>query len=87
MATAEERIAELEERLRDMELEREERRSYNPFRLARDVAQEFVPSDVRRHMLAARRERLLAVRAYLDRAIARVEDAAVRITPNNATTD
>lgn len=80
--TTEERLAELEERLRDMELEREEHKSRHPLRIVRELVEEVVPTDVRRHMLAARRERLLAVRAYIDRAISRVEDAAVRITPS-----
>lgn len=79
MATTEERLAELEERLRELELEREAERDRNPFRILRDLRDELIPTDVRRHMLAARRENLLAMRAYLDRAIARLESAASRL--------
>jgi len=86
MVTNEERIAELEERLREIELERDERRGRNPFGVIRNVMQELVPSDVRRHMLAAQRENLLAMRAYLDRSISRTEDAAARITPVETST-
>ena len=76
MATSEDRLAELEERLRELELERDAGRDRNPFRVIRDLRNELIPTDVRRHMLAARRENLLAMRSYLDRAIGRLETAA-----------
>jgi hypothetical protein len=37
------------------------------------MLREIMPPDVRTHMRAAQRERLLAMRAYLDRAIARFD--------------
>ena len=86
MATTEERIAELEERLRELEIERESAHGRNPFRMIREISDEIVPVHVRRHMLAARRENMLAFRAYLDRAIARVESAAARIAPRDQET-
>lgn len=79
MATSEERLAELEERLRELELERDVERGRSPFQVIRDLRDELIPAEVRRHMLAARRENLLAMRSYLDRAIARLETAASRL--------
>ncbi len=87
MATSEERIAELEERLRELELERDVERGRNPFQVIRDLRDELVPTEVRRHMLAARRENLLAMRSYLDRAIARLESAASRLPSGVDSTD
>lgn len=70
MVTNEERLTEMEQRLADLEVElraRERRRM--PIG---GILREMVPPGVRTHMRAAQRERLLAVRAYLDRAISRL---------------
>ncbi|MCL4544501.1 MAG: hypothetical protein M1118_07885 [Chloroflexi bacterium] len=71
MSDQDTRLEELEQRLADLESElRSRRRS----RLnVGTVLREVMPPEVRAHLRAAQRERLLAVRAYLDRALARVD--------------
>ena len=70
MVTNEERLTELEQRIVDLEAELRARS--RPRIPMVGLLRELVPSDVRMHMRAAQRERLLAARAYLDRAITRL---------------
>ena len=65
-ATLEERLRQLEEHVRKLE-EREARRPGALF-------ERMVPPEVRTHLRAAQRERLLAVRALVDAAIKRTEE-------------
>lgn len=62
----EERLSEVEARLRELQ-EREARRP-------RAMLERMVPPEVRAHLRAAQRERLLAVRALIDVAIKRTEE-------------
>ena len=64
----EERIRALEERLRKMQ------EVQGPGRKPESVFDRLVPAEARRHLRAAQRERLLAVRAFVDAAIKRTED-------------
>lgn len=68
--TLEERLRQLEERLSELQ-EREARRP-------RARLERMVPPEVRTHLRAAQRERLLAVRAWVDAAIKRTEEAPER---------
>ncbi len=62
-----ERIAELEQRLADLERkERAEKR-------VRGLIRELVPAEVRDHLKAARREQLMAARSFLDHWIERLD--------------
>jgi hypothetical protein len=72
MVTNEERITEMEQRLADMEAELRARQ--RPRIRVGGILRELVPPDVRTHMRAAQRERLLAARVYLDRVIARFDN-------------
>ncbi len=65
-ANLEQRLRELEGRLREMQ-EREHRRP-------RALVERMVPPEVRAHLRAARREQLLAVRALVDSAITRLDE-------------
>jgi hypothetical protein len=60
-----ERVAQLEERLRHMEKHRAE--------AARGLIGRVIPPEVRRHFMAGQREQLLAVRALVDHWIDRLE--------------
>ena len=71
MVTNEERLTEMEQRLADMEAELRARQ--RPKIRVGGILREILPPDVRTHMRAAQRERLLAVRSYLDRAISRFD--------------
>ena len=71
MVTNEERITEMEQRLADLEAELRARQ--RPRIRLGGLLREMMPPDVRSHMRNAQRERLLAMRVYLDRAIARVD--------------
>ncbi|MGI8912910.1 MAG: hypothetical protein ACR2JY_03810 [Chloroflexota bacterium] len=71
MVTNEERLTEMEQRLADMEAELRARQ--RPKIRVGGILREILPPDVRIHMRAAQRERLLAVRSYLDRAISRFD--------------
>ena len=66
-ANVEERLRFLEERLRELQ-DRSERRP-------RAILERMVPPEVRAHLRASQRERLLALRAWLDVAIKRTEQA------------
>jgi len=66
-ANVEERLRLLEERLRDLQ-DKSERRP-------RAILERMVPPEVREHLRASQRERLLALRAWLDVAIKRTEQA------------
>ena len=66
----EDRLRELEARLSELQ-EREARRP-------RALLQRMVPPEVRTHLRAAQRERLLAARAWIDVAIKRTEETAER---------
>lgn len=61
------RIAELEERLTDME-----RREQNERRV-HDLLRDIFPAEVRSHLKAAQREQLMAARSFLDHWIDRLE--------------
>lgn len=65
-ATLEERVRALEERLRGLQGGRP--RGPEP------LFNRLVPPEARRHLRAAQRERLLAVRAFIDAAIKRTEE-------------
>ena len=69
MATEQERdkIQELEARLDRLEREQ-------PPQHLRDWLDRLVPREVRQHLRAARREQLLAARAYLDHVIQRMDE-------------
>ena len=71
MVTNEERITEMEQRLADLEAELRARQ--RPRIHISGMLREIMPPDVRTHMRAAQRERLLAMRAYLDRMISRFD--------------
>jgi hypothetical protein len=75
-ANMEERMRQLEARLRDLQ-ERYERRPQAMFERIesrpRALLERMVPSDVRAHLRASQREQLLALRAWLDVAIKRTE--------------
>jgi hypothetical protein len=71
MVTNEERLTEMEQRVADLEAELRARQ--RPRIRIGSMLREIMPPDVRTHMRAAQRERLLAMRAYLDRAIARFD--------------
>jgi len=73
MVTNEERLTEMEQRLADLEAELRARK--RPRIRIGGMLREMMPPDVRSHMRAAQRERLLAMRVYLDRAIARFDAA------------
>lgn len=64
------RIAELEERLAD--LERRDRQ----MKTVRGLLGELFPPEVRGHLRASQREQLLAARSFLDHWIARLERGA-----------
>ena len=66
-ANVEERLRLLEERLRDLQDRHESR--------PRAMLGRMVPPEVRAHLRAAQRERLLALRAWLDVAIKRTEQS------------
>jgi hypothetical protein len=66
-ANVEERLRLLEERLRDLQ----DRYESRPQAMLRRM----VPPEVRTHLRAAQRERLLALRAWLDVAITRTEQS------------
>ena len=74
----EERVRRLEERLRDLQ-ERSERRPQAMFERSesrpRAILERMVPSEVRAHLRASQREQLLALRAWLDVAITRIEQS------------
>lgn len=70
MVTNEDRLTEMEQRLADLEAELRGRE--RPKLRIGGILREMMPPDVRIHMRAAQRERLLAVRAYLDRVINRL---------------
>lgn len=61
------RIAELEQRLKDMERREGERRRMG------DLLGDLFPPEVRTHLKAAQREQLMAARSLLDRWIDRLE--------------
>lgn len=61
------RIAELEQRLKDMERRESERRRGG------ELLRDLLPPEVRTHLRAAQREQLLAARSFLDRWIDRLE--------------
>lgn len=61
------RIAELEERLKDLE-----RREQNERRV-HDLLRDLFPHEVRSHLKAAQREQLMAARSFLDHWIDRLE--------------
>jgi hypothetical protein len=66
------RIRELEERLRSMEGDAK--------RTARTVIDEIFPTETRKHMRAAWKEELLALRSVLDHWIAKSEDGGATKT-------
>jgi len=61
------RVAEMEARLRDLE-ERE-----RGMRTVRSFLREVLPTEVRGHLRAARKEQLLAARSFIDHWIAKAE--------------
>jgi hypothetical protein len=69
-ANVEERLQLLEERLRDLQ-DKYDRRP-------RAMFERMVPPEVRAHLRASQRERLLALRAWLDVAIKRTEESPER---------
>lgn len=69
-ANLDERLSLLEERLQDLQARYERR--------PRAVLERMVPPEVRVHLRASQRERLLALRAWLDVAIKRTEEASER---------
>lgn len=68
-----ERIQQLEERLDRIERERSQR----PQNLG-ELVDRLVPGEVRQHLRAARREQLLAMRAWLDVMIERVDEGGTK---------
>ena len=62
------RVRELEEKLRAMESESD--------RSMRNVLNEIIPPDTRKHMRAARKEQLMAIRSVLDHWIAKADESA-----------
>jgi hypothetical protein len=80
MTDLEERLAELEARLASVESQA----GGEPPGLAR-LMREIFPSEVRTHMRAARREQLLAARAFLDHWIARLEKEPAERLPRRET--
>lgn len=64
------RVAELEDRLR--QLERRER----PLGMMRSALRELLPAEVKDHLRAARKEQLLAARSFLDHWIERMDRPA-----------
>jgi hypothetical protein len=74
MVTPEERLTEMEQRVADLEAELRAR--HRPRFELGNLLHEIMPAEVRTHMRAAQRERLLAARAYLDRVIARLGSSA-----------
>lgn len=66
----EERLRRLEAQLRELQ----EREARQP----RSLLEQLVPPEVRTHLRAAQRERLLAARAWLDAAIKRTEEQPER---------
>ena len=68
MTELETQLAEMEERLRMLEARDDD----EPGGLGR-LFRELFPADVRTHMRAARKEQLLAARAFLDHLIERVD--------------
>jgi hypothetical protein len=74
----EERLRRLEERLRDLQdmYERRPRAMLGRIeRRPRALLERMVPTEVRAHLRASQREQLLALRAWLDAAIQRTEQA------------
>lgn len=69
-----EREKDLEARLRKMEEQLRELQARQPSALY----QRLVPPEVRAHLRAARKERLLAVRAWIDAAIAHTDEPPER---------
>jgi hypothetical protein len=77
-ANIEERVRRLEERLRDLQDLYEGRPRAVLGRIQRRpraLLERMVPSEVRAHLRASQREQLLALRAWLDAAIQRTEQA------------
>jgi hypothetical protein len=73
-ANMEERVRQLEARLRELQ-ERYERRPQAMRDRPRALLERMVPSEVRAHLRASQREQLLALRAWLDVAIQRIEQS------------
>jgi hypothetical protein len=61
------RIAELEQRLKDLERQEREQRRMG------DLLRDLFPAEVRTHLRAAQREQLMAARSFLDHWIDRLE--------------
>ena len=78
MVTPEERITEMEQRIADLEAELRMRQR-SRLRIG-PLLRELIPPDARAHMMAAQRERLMAMRVYLDRAIARLDRESAETT-------
>ena len=75
-ANVEERVRWLEERLRDLQERYERRPQALRERIEsrpRGLLERMVPQEVRAHLRASQREQLLALRAWLDVAIQRIE--------------
>ena len=80
MNDLEERMTELETRLASVE----QRAGDEPFGLLH-LFREVLPSEVRAHMRSARREQLLAARAFLDHWIERLEKEPAERLPRRET--
>ncbi len=79
LAALEERLAEVEARASDAEArarEAEARATGSPMEAMDALLSVVLPTDVRSHMRAARKEQLLAVRSLVDAWIARVDRRA-----------
>ena len=77
-ASVEERVRQLEERLRDLQDRYERRPRATRERIERRpraLLERMVPPEVRAHLRASQREQLLALRAWLDVAITRIEQS------------
>jgi len=66
----EDKVRRLEEQVHELQTREKQR--------PRALVERLVPLEVRRHLRAAQRERLLAVRALIDAAIEKTQDAPAR---------
>ena len=72
MMSEAQKIEDLEERI--SALERDRSRGSRPLTDLRELLERLVPTEVRQHLRTSQREQVMAVRAYLDYIIERIDE-------------